>query len=95
MTANDPERSVAETSPNDCSGSRNGHLILVSVSSVVGCKPSLRHIILLGRFRIGLVQEILAEPFPGPVAQGVVLVFAEEFSGLCIVGWEWPRGSIG
>jgi hypothetical protein len=27
-------------------------------------------------------QEVLAEPFPGTVAQGVVLVFAKKFSGL-------------
>jgi hypothetical protein len=26
--------------------------------------------------------KLLAEPFPGPVAQGVVLVIAREFSGL-------------
>jgi hypothetical protein len=29
-----------------------------------------------------IVQEVLAEPFPGTVTQGVVLVFATEFSGL-------------
>jgi len=41
---------------------------------------------------IDLVQVVLAEPFPGTVAQGVVLVTAMEFSGLCGSGLRMPTG---
>ena len=49
---------------------------LIELSSWSGCHPEAdttlhEH-----------VQEVLAEPFPGTVAQGVVLVFAKEFSEL-------------
>ena len=36
------------------------------------------------------MQEILAEPFPGAVAQGLVLVIAKEFSGLRSSGMGMP-----